>query len=393
LSKNPQKSLLERYQWLIEISRDLSLTLDLDVLLDRIVNIAADLTNAAEASILLYDDAKRELIFQAATNDPIMRGLSVPVGSSIAGWVISNREPIIIADVSRDARYFKNIEEAVNIPTKSLLGVPLITTDKVVGALEAINKIEGEFTLEDQEILMILGAQAAIAIENKRLFQQSDLIAEFVHEIRTPLSSITTAAQLLQYPKLSPEKHQQMTEVIQIEATRLTEMATSFLDLARLESGRSHFDFQEINIANVLDECANLMETEAAKNGLSLHKDYAQEIPRIQGDYDKIKQAIINLISNAIKYNSPGGKIFLRAYAKESNLIIEVEDNGIGIPREHQLRLFEKFYRVPGSENVSSGTGLGLSVVKRIVESHRGEVYATSTQGQGTTFTIKLPVA
>jgi signal transduction histidine kinase len=263
-------SLLERYQWLIEISRDLSLTLDLDVLLDRIVNIAADLTSAEEASILLYDDGKKELVFQAATNDPIMRGLSVPVGSSIAGWIISNREPIIIADVNRDNRYFKNIEEAVKIPTKSLLGVPLIAKDKVLGALEAINKIEGEFTQEDQEILMILGAQAAIAIENKRLFQQSDLIAEFVHEIRTPLSSITTAAQLLQYPQLPPEKHAQMTEVIQIEATRLTEMATSFLDLARLESGRSHFDFQEIDITNILDECANLMETDAAKYGLSL---------------------------------------------------------------------------------------------------------------------------
>ncbi|MBU0512719.1 MAG: GAF domain-containing protein, partial [Chloroflexi bacterium] len=99
-----QRTLLERYQWLIEISRDLASTFDLDVLLSRIVQAAADLSDASEASILLYDEAKGELFFQAATNEPVMRGLSVPVGSSIAGWIITNRAPIIIGNVQQDER-------------------------------------------------------------------------------------------------------------------------------------------------------------------------------------------------------------------------------------------------------------------------------------------------
>ncbi len=385
------RTLLERYQWLIEISRDLASTLDLDILLNRIVQAAADLSNADEASILLYDEAKGELFFQAATNEPVMRGLSVPVGGSIAGWIITNREPIIIGDVHQDKRYFKSIAQTIKIPTTSLLGVPLITKDKVVGALEAINKCDGSFTQEDQEILMTLGDQAAIAIENARLFQQSDLIAEFVHELRTPLSSLNTAAHLLSYPQLPEEKRGQMINVIQSETTRLSEMATSFLDLARLESGRAHFQIQEFQVSDLLDECANLMQAKAIESSLTFQRDYPPLLPIIQGDYDKIKQAVLNLLSNAIKYNLPEGQVTLKAYPSQNEIIIEIKDNGIGIPKEHISHLFKKFYRVPGSENVSAGTGLGLSVVKRIVDGHGGRIEVASAAGKGATFAIHLP--
>ena len=384
-------TLLERYQWLIEISRDLASTLDLDVLLNRIVNAAADLSNADEVSILLYDEAKGELFFQAATNESVMRGLSVPVDNSIAGWIITNREPIIIGNVQQDDRYFKNIAQTINLPTTSLLGVPLITKDKVVGALEAVNKRNGCFTTEDQEILMTLGAQAAIAIENARLFQQSDLIAEFVHELRTPLSSLNTAAHLLSYPQLSDEKCGEMIDVIRSETTRLSEMATSFLNLARLESGRAHFRIQEFQVSELLNECANLMQAKVIESGLTFQRDYPPLLPFIQGDCDKIKQAIINLLSNAIKYNLPEGQITLRAYPSQNEIIIEIKDSGIGIPEEHISHLFEKFYRVPGSEDVSTGTGLGLSVVKRIVEGHGGRVEVASEAGKGATFIVHLP--
>ena len=392
MSDITRRTLFERYERLIEISLDLASTLDLDDLLNRIVRAAADLSNAEEASILLYDEAKEQLFFQAATNDPVMRGLSVPVGSSIAGWIITNREPIIIGDVMKDERYFKSIAQTTQTHTSSLLGVPMIAKDKVIGVLEAINKIQGHFNDEDQEILMALGAQAAVAIENAKLFLQSDLIAEFVHEIRTPLSSINTAAQLLLYPQLPAEKHKQMVSVIQSETSRLSEMATSFLDLAKLESGRSPFQVREFQPCDLLEDCANLMQENAVEKGLKFKKKYPETLPVIEADYDKMKQALLNLLSNAIKYNRPDGKITLKAYSENNEVIIEVADTGIGIPREHMEHLFEKFYRVPGSENVSSGTGLGLSVVKRIVEGHQGKIQVDSQAGKGTTFVIHLPI-
>jgi signal transduction protein with GAF and PtsI domain len=152
VSNIPQTSTIERYQRLIEISRDLASTLNLDVLLSRIVHAAADLCDAEAASILLYDQVKQELHFEAATSleRPQMRGLIVPVDASIAGWIVLNRQPVLITDASQDKRHFGHIAKVTDTHTKSLLGVPLITKDKVVGVIEAINKHTGEFTQEDK---------------------------------------------------------------------------------------------------------------------------------------------------------------------------------------------------------------------------------------------------
>jgi GAF domain-containing protein len=191
--------LVERYRRLLEISRDLASTLDLDTLLNRIVQAAADLSASQAASILLYDEAKGQLYFEAATNleEPLMHGLVVPVENSIAGWVLLHCEPLMIADTRQDPRHFEGVDEATKIVTISLLAVPLVAKEKVIGVLEAVNKQIEEFNLEDQDLLLSLGAQAAVSIENARLFQQSDLISEMVHELRTPLTSLNTAARLL----------------------------------------------------------------------------------------------------------------------------------------------------------------------------------------------------
>ncbi len=388
-----QTTLLERCQRLIEISRDLASTLDLDTLLYRIVRVAVVLSNAEEASILLYNEAKNELHFQVATNmdDPTIRGLSIPVEQSVAGWIVTHREPIIIRDAQTDSRHYDRIGQAIAIETESLLGVPMIHKNKVIGALEAINKKTGQFDTDDQELLMILGAQAAVAIENARLFQQSDLISEFVHELRTPLASINTAAHLLGNPKLDQAKTAQLIEAIQAETTRLSSLATSFLDIARLESGRTQLHLKPCNLEELLMECVSLMQTQAQNLNIRLQVTLGESLETCQVDCDKIKQAVLNLLSNAIKYNRPGGKITLAAENRPGGVEIRVSDTGIGIPRDALPQLFAKFYRVPGSEQRAQGTGLGLSIVKRIVESHGGEISVASVEGEGTTFTIYLP--
>lgn len=392
--ETPKPSLLERYQRLIEISRDLASTLDLDTLLYRIVKAAADLSLAEASSILLYDSVNNELHFQAATNldDPTLRGLAVPVDRSVAGWIVTNREALIISDVNSDGRHFGHINKVSNLATQSILGVPLINKDKVIGALEAINKHQGKFDTDDQELLMILGTQAAIAIENTRLFQQSDLISEFVHELRTPLASINTAAHLLSNPKMNESAKEQMIAAIQTETTRLSTLATSFLDIARLESGRAQLHIEKCDLVTLLNECSSLMQAQAQGSGIQLEVILPPETPStFQGDCDKIKQAILNLLSNAIKYNRPGGKISLTGKNHQNDVIVTVKDNGIGIPAEHLPRLFTKFYRVPGADQQAQGTGLGLTIVKRIIEGHGGKISVESVENQGTTFTIRLP--
>jgi len=386
--------LLPRYQLLIEIARDLASTFDLNILLNRIVNAATELTNANAASILLYDQINQELHFEASTNldEPLMQGLVVPVDASIAGWIVKNRQPLIIQDTEKDTRHFEHVGQVVNLQTKSILGVPLIAKEKVIGALEVINKRDGTFSSEDQNLLITLAAQAAIAIENSRLFLQSDLISELVHELRTPMASLSTAAHLLLHPELPEEQRQKIVGIIRDETFRVSELASSFLDLARLESGRAQFRPIIINMKELLLDCADLLRVRAIEKGLKTVIEIPTELPAIKVDRDKIKQVLINLISNAVKYNKVGGRIGLRARVDGNDISVEISDTGAGIPPEYLPCLFQKFYRVPGSEQLASGTGLGLVICKQIMDAHRGRIEVQSKVGEGTNFIVHLPI-
>lgn len=384
---------LDSFLRLINIARDLASTLDLDILLDRIVRAATDITDAQAASILLYDNAARQLYFQVATNmdEPTMRGLAVPIQGSIAGWIVTHRESVNIVDVRSDERQFADVERTTGFPTTSLLGIPLITKDKVVGVLEVLNKRSGKFTVSDENLLSVLGAQAAVAIENARLFQQSDLISEFVHELRTPLASLSTATYLLLRPEMSREQQEQIVKNIHNETLRLNALASSFLDLARLESGRTQFRKTLFTVTDLLNECCEIMRSKANEEKIQLNVAAPEGPPLIDADHDKLKQVILNLLSNAIKYNRPGGTIILKTLASESEMLISVQDTGIGIPEKSLSHLFEKFYRVHEHENETSGTGLGLSICKEIVQGHGGRIEVKSKVGVGTNFIIHLP--
>ena len=390
---NDNEKRLEGYRRLIDIARDLASTLDLDILLNHIISAASDLTETEAASILLYDDAARQLYFQVATNldQPALRGLVVPLEGSIAGWIVTNHKAARITNVMGDPRHFSNIEKQTHVTTRSLLGVPLITKEKVVGVLEVINKQVGEFTDDDEDLMQVLGAQAAVAIENARLFQQSDLVAEFVHELRTPLASIGTATYLLLRPEMSQEQRQSMIHNIYNEALHLNILASSFLDLARLESGRVQFNLSCFDLACMLDECIEIMQSKADECSVTLEIEIQPDFPQVEADRDKIKQVVLNLLSNAIKYNYPHGKVTMIGGLENSGWTLAVRDTGTGIPVKALPHLFQKFYRVQASEGKVAGTGLGLSICKEIVSGHGGTIEVKSKYGKGATFTIHIP--
>lgn len=384
---------LDGYRRLIDIARDLASTLDLDILLSRIVHAAAEISGAEAASILLYDDTSRQLYFQVSTNldESTRRGLVVPLEGSIAGWIVTNRKPVRVSNVHEDERFYSDVEETTGFSTQSILGIPLVTKNKIVGVLEALNKHHGKFSDSDESMLLVLGAQAAVAIENARLFQQSDLIAEFVHELRTPLSSLSTATYLLLRPEMSQEQRDQIIKNIHNETMRLNALASSFLDLARLESGRVQFRKNPFSIADLMYECKDIMSSKALEDNIQLRVESPEGLPLLDADRDKIKQVFLNLLSNAIKYNRPNGTVMLRAEVKESEMVLYVQDTGLGIPDESVPHLFEKFYRVREHENRAAGTGLGLSICKQIIYGHGGRMEVKSKIGVGTVFSLFLP--
>ena len=390
-SNNSQ--LVHRYARLLELSTDLASILDLEILLHRIVEAARELSECEAASLLIYDAQEDHLYFQAAT-DLLEEGLgrtAVPTDNSIAGWIFTHNEPLLVEDVLQDPRFFREVDVLTRFQTRDILGVPMRTKDKTLGVIEAINKEQGVFDQDDQKLLETLAAQAAISIENTTLFQQSDIVAEMVHELRTPLTALTAVANLLQRLDLPDEQRLNLAQTLHVEVDRLNEMTTDFLELARLETGRSRFYREPVHLGGLVEECLQVVRAQAEEEGIVLDVQIDRSITPVQGDRNRLKQVLLNLMTNAIKYNKPRGKVILRVKQKRESLLLSIEDTGRGIPEEALPHIFDRFYRVPYQGSDAPGTGLGLAIAKRIVESHGGTISVESQLDRGSTFIIRLP--
>jgi len=390
------ESRVARLELIIEVSKVINSTLNLDPLLHNIIQIATKLTATEASSILLLDKKTGELHFEAAigVKGQEVKPMVVPLDNSIAGWVIKRGEPLLIPDVRKDSRHYHQVDDTTKFSTRSILGVPLRVKDKVIGVLEVLNKIDDkEFVQDDVETLTTLAAQAAIAIENARLFQQSDLLSEVVHELRTPLTSIRGYSKMLLIAEgIAQDKKLEFAETIHREAIRLGQMINDFLDLARLESGRTYMAQEPVNMSEVISETLAILQPQAAERQVSIALQVPEILPTVVGDADRLKQVMVNLVSNAVKYNHEGGRVDIEVKVGKDELNVAVKDTGRGIPKEDRHHIFEKFYRVDDSEQQSKGTGLGLSVAKHIVEVHGGTISVQSVQGQGSTFAFTLPL-
>lgn len=387
--------LLRRYARLLEVTSDLASTHELGVLLQHIVDAAQELTECEAASLLLYEPKTNQLYFEATSNSALsdVGPHAVPAENSIAGWIFTHRQPLLVEDALNDPRFFREVDIMTRFETRSVLGVPLRTKDKTLGVIEAINKQKHAFDEEDTRVLETLAAQAAVAIENSRLFQQSDLVAEMVHELRTPLTALSAAAHLLQRSGLPDDQRLKLGHTVYDEVRRLNGMATDFLELARLESGRARLLREPIDLGGLVLETLEVIRPQAEAEGVGLQTDVDRNLSPFHGDRNRLKQLLLNLLTNAIKYNRRGGSVTIRVRREGDSLVLAVSDTGRGIPPESLPHMFEKFYRVPDQEGRSGGSGLGLAIAKRIAEGHRGTIEVTSEVNQGTTFSVRLPAA
>jgi signal transduction histidine kinase len=387
---------LESYRRLLIISQVLTSTLDLFTLLDLIVNAARDLTRTEATSILLLDNKTGDLYFEAVTgskSEEIKRIVVPP--DSLAGWVAREGRAQIINDVSRDQRFFAKVGETTGVRTRSLIVVPLKVKDKTIGVLEAINRSDNSpFVEEDVELMTTLGAQAAVAITNARLFQQSDLISEMVHELRTPLTSIVAYSELMLRREIPPVQARGFTETIYQEAMHLSSMTNGFLELSRLQSGRIRMDMVNFNLTDLVREVMQLLQPQTDERGLTLSATLPNRDVFVNADRERIRQVLVNLTSNAIKYNRDGGAVnILIEPSNAEHVHVSVSDTGRGIPEKDLPRIFDKFFRVADSEGYATGTGLGLSIVKQIVEAHGSAIEVQSQVDVGTTFSFVLRAA
>lgn len=391
-----EHTLVEQYRRIVEISQQLSSTYDLPTLLRKICALAKELIDVEASSILLLDETRKQLRFAMSTNirPSEMEEIFVPLEGSIAGWIVTHGEPRVIENVTSTPNHYAAVDSRLQFHTRNLLGVPMRTHEKVIGVVQAINK-NGSVPFTDQDIQMLrtLASQAAIAIENARLFQQSDFMNELVHELRNPLMALKASTTLLSRPDLPEDKRGYIVDKLKEETQRLIDLTSEFLDVARMESGRVSLNRTRFSIHELITESAEVLAQQAASK--HLHIRIEPEDYLVEADRGKIKQVILNLLSNAIKYNRTDGKIdiFLNLLQNSDLPFVHVTiaDTGYGIAPEHQKNMFQKFYRVPTLEHVERGTGLGLALCKHIIEAHGGNIWLESEVGVGSRFQFTVP--
>lgn len=386
---------------LLAISPYLHATLDQRKLLGIIMNVAVELTGAEDAAVLLVNEATNYLQFEATTRTAVSKEVIIPLDDSLAGWVLHNGRSLRLADVTNKPQFATAVDKELLFGLRSFLGVPLRADNgRWLGVLALINKKNGRcFSATDQHASEALAAQAVVALNNARLFAQSDLLAEIVHELKTPMMAITTATELLLRPDLPPANHTELIKMIQRESHRLAGMAQDFLDFARLESGRVRLTHRPIDLNALIAEVVHISQPQALARNITIQAELPPHFlngdgdQAIMGDEARVKQILLNLLSNAVKYGRENGTVTIRAHSDGREVCLAVQDDGVGIEPQDLQHLFERFYRVPDREGGSEGSGLGLAIAKKLVDQHNGRISVSSAPGEGTTFTVYLPIS
>jgi K+-sensing histidine kinase KdpD len=395
---------------LVELSMALNSTLDLDELLQQITATATELLDCEASSILLYDEKNPRLYFAAATgSDPAkLAEIPVPIENSLAGTIFRTNQPMILNNVEQDPRHYSLVTDHIKFKTKTLLGVPMLIKDRAMGVLEAVNKHNGEFTERDMTILSVTAAHAAIAIDNARLWRQTQQALEKVretnsikshflalasHELRTPLGIIIGYATFLQ-EDAKDESSDHAQQVLNA-ASEMRSLLDQMNNLTLLQADEMEMMPEKISIQDILNFASDEIMYFAARRDLEITYAFSDDPIYINVDQEKTTLAFVNLLNNAIRFSPEGSKIVIGAVEQENNVIAWVQDGGAGIPANKLQKVFEEFYQIePPNTRSYGGLGIGLTIAMGIIEIQGGKIWAESEgAGKGATFKVTLPKA
>jgi signal transduction histidine kinase len=406
---------VEQLTALGEVGRAVSSSLDLDTVLTTIVGRAVQLSGADGGTIFEYDEDAQEFSARAmlnadASQSAAARSTRLRRGEGAVGQMAVTREPVQIPDIAAEGAYESRIRGAMLASgTRSVLAVPLLHEDRIVGGLVVTRRVSGEFTSAVIELLRTFATQSALAIQNARLFREvevksrelevasqhkSEFLASMSHELRTPLNAIIGFSDVL-LEGMFGETNDKQTEYLRdilASGQHLLSLINDILDLSKIEAGRMELDVAPFDLPTAIDDTLLLMRERAARREITLGRHVDARVGEMHGDERKVKQVLLNLLSNAVKFTPEGGRIDVGAALAEGTVEISVTDTGIGIAAEDHSAVFEEFRQVGGADKKAEGTGLGLALCRRFVELHGGRIWVKSQLGAGSTFTFTLPV-
>ena len=249
-------------------------------------------------------------------------------------------------------------------------------------------------TDEDGKVIMVITLLEDITKLKKVDEMKSEFVSMVSHEFRTPLTSMSMGINMLLKEKAGSinEDQKELLEVAEEDCQHLSNLVDDLLDLSKMESGEIDLEFENVKVGKIFDASIKPFEQQADEKGIELIRDDEIDL-EVHADVNKITWVITNLIGNALRYTEEGDRIELHADKKGHKVHIAVSDNGAGIPKEYQHKIFEKFVRAGQDKDSSTGTGLGLAISKEIVEAHGGRIWVDSKEGKGSTFTFTVKLA
>ena len=398
-----------------EISQAVSSSLDLDEVLTTIVTRAVRLSGTEGGSIFEFDQATR--LFHVRTcfgTEPelvrALRATRIHLDETFVGRAAASGEPQSAPDLSVEASD-PHIEQLARAGWRSMLVVPLRWEQEIIGALLVRRRVTGAFPARTAELLETLASQSAVAIHNARVFRQledkshqlevasrhkSEFLASMSHELRTPLNAVIGFSDVLlerMFGDLN-ERQDEYVRDIRDSGRHLLELINEILDLSKVEAGRMELDPAQLELPPVLEHGLAMVRERAERTGVSLELMSDPAVDTVWADELKLKQVVLNLLTNAVKFTEAGGAVIVTARRNGDVVEVTVRDTGVGIADDDRERIFEAFHRGGrGARTSTEGTGLGLTLSKRIVELHGGRLWMESAVGEGSLFGFSLPLA
>ena len=420
---------LKELQLLHNAGRTILSTLDLNQRLTHIVEEITSRMGTQVASILLLDKETDELVFEAVAGPKAeeLRGFRLAPGQGAAGYVAREGKSLLVPDVQQSPLFDQSIDESSGFVTRSMVCAPLTARGEIIGVIQVLNKEVETFDESDLRVLEALAGFAAVAIENARFYDvasrraaeatayaqdlealhqeerrqrealarlRSSFLNAIGHELTTPISIMMQNVETLSDSRRGALSHEQeeTVETLRQQALRLQRMISTLITFAGFAAKQDDIEFYLTPLDAVLDDALQLANFKTQRREVELEDCRPEGLPSLMVDGERLSEALVNLLDNAIRFSPPRAPVILSGKVHPDSVEISVQDFGPGIPKDEQEHIWEAFSQLNQSlQRGLEGLGLGLAMTRHIVEAHSGTVSVDSTVDHGSTFTITLP--
>jgi signal transduction histidine kinase/DNA-binding response OmpR family regulator len=403
---------VDQLEALAELNQAVSRSLDIDEVLETVIERAVDASGTDAGSIFVFDETTGEFVLRTAyaTPDDLvteLRGIRIHLDATLVGRSALAGHPMLVPDIAlveRDA----HLEALHRHGWHAVLVVPMVRPGSIVGALVVRRKTPGSIPEATVDLMQTFATQSALSIANARLFREiaektdqlevasrhkSEFLASMSHELRTPLNAVIGFSDVLldrMFGDLNDKQDEYLRD-IRASGQHLLELLNEILDLSKVEAGRLDLDLAPVALPTLIESCVQMVRDRADRSGVQVSVTIEARTPDAHADQLRLKQVVLNLLTNAVKFTPSGGRIEIAVAPAGSDVQVSVRDTGPGIAPADQERIFESFQQGSRGPAKEEGTGLGLTLSRRLAELQGGRLWLVSEPGAGSTFFLTVP--